>query len=126
MGKAGHIGIQILRHDSEYNLKQFKQKLIHLYYFISDIQSHIESHLVIAAPACVHLLARITYKFNKLSLDEAVYILIIMGELYSSLVNVILNCDQSLDNSILLLKRDNMLLLKHHNMGNTALYILFE
>ena len=124
MGKARHVGIQVLIHDLQDGLQKLSHQSVRLFYFLPGVKLHVQGHLVIAAAPGVQLLARLADAFDQHRLHEAVNILIFLRDCKGSLLHVPENAFQAADDGLLLLPGQDPLLLQHGHVGNAARDIL--
>ena len=125
MGKAGHIGLQVIFHRLQDHQKQFLYEAIDLFHLFSGVELHIQSHLIVAAAAGVQLFACITDPVDEMCLHKAVNILIgifINGQLPGQ--GIIQNPAKTGNDLISLRLCENLLFCEHCHMCDTALDIL--
>ena len=70
MGESGHICMDVGLHNFIDRPQKFDQKIFRLVYLVPYEQSHIESHLIVAAPAGMKFLSGIADSLGKHSLDK--------------------------------------------------------
>ena len=88
------------------------------------ISSHVQSHLIVSAAACVKLLSRIAYPVDEHSLHKAVDILVFIGNLKLSALHIRKNSFDSGKDGVSLLLCQNSLLCQHFHMGHASPHVL--
>ena len=126
MGKARHIGADIVLHDVKDRLKEFQEELRRLIDLIADIQPHVERDLVIAAPARVQLLTSVPDPFCQHSLDKGVDIF--TGIIYDKLstLDILLDSLQSVEDLISFFLRQDPALCQHLYMRAASAHVLLK
>ena len=126
MGKTRHKGFRIGFHDHKKLLQQLLYQAVNLVNFISGIELHIKSHLIVAATACVKTLSSLSNTLRKSSLHKRmdVFITGIRRNGQCSLIQIPADALQPFDDIISVLFRKNSLLCQHLYMGNAASDIL--
>ncbi len=124
MGKSGHISIQILLHDPDDHLQQFRKQFRRYPHLLPCIKPHIKSHLIVPAAPGMKLFPCITDSFGKHRLHKAVDILIAFIYHKLSALHILLYGGKPLRNLLRFLFGQDSLLSQHLYMGHTALDIL--
>ena len=124
VGKSRHDRFFIFFHDPQQYLQQILQELISLPHFLSRIQTHVQSHLVVAAPSSMQFLSHVADPADQIRLHETVNILIFIGDLKLSGFHVLQDSLKPFQDPVSFFFRQNSLLRQHLHMSHAALYIL--
>ena len=126
MGEPRHISSQILLHNGKNHCEKLPQQPVCLDHMLSRIESHVQRHLIIAASAGVHLLARIADAADQLRLHEAMNILAGLINIQLTIVYILTDSGQPFKDFIPLSFRKDFLPGQHGHMGHAALNILMK
>ena len=124
MCEPRHDRLCVLFHDAQKHLQKLLQKFIRLQHLRSRIETHIQRHLVIPAPARVQLLACVPDPVDQIRLHKAVDILIFLCDRKLSGFHILKYPPKTFQNRITLRLRQDPLLRQHPHVSHTALYVL--
>ena len=126
MGKSRHIRMQVLFHNMIQSYQQFFHQLIQFFDLVSDIQFHVQRHLVISAPSGMQFLSDISDPVDQVCLHKTVNIFVLTGNLQLAGIHIRHDAVQSTDDLLFLFFCQDSLFCKHGYMGFASLYILME
>ena len=89
------------------------------------VKLHIQCNLVITASSGMKTFSGIANAFDQMCLHKAVNVLVLCSKGQSTVVNVLTDALQSLDDAFFILVRQNTLFGKHGYMGNASLDVFF-
>ena len=124
--ESGHVSLQILLHGPQDDGEQLRKLPLRLQHPLPGIKPHVQSHLIVAAPACVKLLPCVLNALHKLRLHKAVDILAALVNRKPASVHILQDLPKGPDHDIPLLRFNDPPGSQHPGMGNAALDILVK